>query len=202
MIQCNGSVTARNSKRHKISKTLKHLGPFLKKIHLSTKCTFSGKRSETDFVERSVCLGNTKHCLPTTHGRNYCGLRQNWFAKCQNLFSRYARGKESLELFQAGWKSGYSNWSSFSTTAWFKRVHYLDSHGMYLLLAWTGVAWQAASPGRGEFHPMGCVSFYICLQADLDLPPCRRNLTETPVLAGHSHPPESTSTDKSKRNET
>jgi len=32
---------------------------FFLKVHLSKKCTFSGKRSESNFVERSVCLGNT-----------------------------------------------------------------------------------------------------------------------------------------------
>lgn len=48
-------------------------------MYLSTKCTFSGKRSENDFVMRSIHLENVHHCLPTTHSSNYCGLRTQLF---------------------------------------------------------------------------------------------------------------------------
>lgn len=83
---------------------------------------------------------------------------QSWFALWQNLFSHYLRGKKikikSLEqITSTRWKSGYSNWSSFSTTAWSKGVHCHNTHRAQFLLAPTGVAWQAASPGRGECHP-------------------------------------------------
>lgn len=64
-----------NSMKFQKAQDLKTFRSFFKKVYLSTKCTFSGKRSENDFVMRSIHLENVHHCLPTTHRRNYCGLR-------------------------------------------------------------------------------------------------------------------------------
>lgn len=78
--QCNGSVTARNSKRHKISKTLKHLGPFFKKYIFQRNAHFQGKDLKA-ILQRSRSaqeIPSTVCPLPTAEP--VVVSEQSWFA--------------------------------------------------------------------------------------------------------------------------